>query len=115
MRRTRFLFSLESYRFVLFGVGETTSSWKRGSMNKTCAISSWISFLMDIKHKEVAQRENHRLAPERRAQLGSTSYIGPVKAQADNTFMSAKRILSLPSRLDCRQVSAIFAHSSVGN
>ena len=25
MRRTRFLFSLEFYRFVLFGVGETTN------------------------------------------------------------------------------------------
>ena len=32
VRRTRFLFSLEFYRFVLFGVGETTSSWKRGSL-----------------------------------------------------------------------------------
>ena len=38
-------------------------------MNKTCAISNWISFLLDIKHKEVAQRENHRSTIERRAQL----------------------------------------------
>src|SRR5437868_12494629 len=43
------------------------------SMKRTCAISSWISFLIsvDIKHgeKEVAQRENHRWTAERRAQL----------------------------------------------
>src|SRR5438309_12089503 len=51
------------------------------SMNKTCAISSWISFLIsaDIKHseKEVAQRENHRWTAERRAQLEFYIATGP--------------------------------------
>src|SRR5215813_8002813 len=38
-------------------------------MNKTCAISNWISFLLDIKHKEVAQWNILRWTIERRAQL----------------------------------------------
>src|SRR5438874_6093316 len=51
------------------------------SMNKTCAISNWISFLIsvDIKHgeKEVAQRENHRWTTERRAQPEFCIATGP--------------------------------------
>ena len=31
VRRNRFLFSLQVYRFVLLAVGEATSFWKRGS------------------------------------------------------------------------------------
>src|SRR6267378_251583 len=40
VRCTRFLFGLESYRFVLFGACEATSSWKRGSFRSGSNIES---------------------------------------------------------------------------
>src|SRR5437879_12558173 len=62
------------------------------SMNKTCAISSWISFLIsaDIKHseKEVAQRENHRWTAERRAQLEFYIATGPREQCFPDSFFT---------------------------
>ena len=39
VRRTRFFSSLEFYRFALFGVGEATSSWKRGSSGSHAVVA----------------------------------------------------------------------------
>src|SRR2546430_1659298 len=62
------------------------------SMNKTCAISSWISFLIsaDIKHseKEVAQRENHPWTAERRAQLEFYIATGPREERFSDSFFT---------------------------
>jgi len=62
------------------------------SMNKTCAISSWISFLTsaDINHgeKEVAQRENHRWTAERRAQLEFCIATGPREERFSDSFFT---------------------------
>src|SRR5437588_12135110 len=68
------------------------------SMNKTCAISSWISFLIsaDIKHseKEVAQRENHRWTAERRAQLEFYIATGPRAQCFPDSFFTIASDLS---------------------
>src|SRR6266576_6359660 len=62
------------------------------SMNKTCAISNWISFLIsvDIKHgeKEVAQRENHRWTAERRAQPEFYTATGPREEHFPDSFFT---------------------------
>src|SRR6266446_4680969 len=62
------------------------------SMNKTCAISNWISFLIsvDIKHgeKEVAQRENHRWTAERRAQPEFCTATGPREEHFPDSFFT---------------------------
>ena len=62
------------------------------SMNKTCAISSWIFFLTsaDIKHgeKQVAQRENHRWTAERRAQVEFCIATGPPEETLPDSFLT---------------------------
>src|SRR6266481_3170390 len=62
------------------------------SMNKTCAISSWISSLIsvDIKHgeKDVAQMENHRWTAERRAELESCIATGPREEHFPDSFFT---------------------------
>src|SRR5256885_15709580 len=86
------------------------------SMNKTCAISNWISFLIsvDIQHgeKEVAQRENHRWTAERRAQLEFCIATGPREEHFPDSFFtiaSDLNRLSLPMIL-----VSVDAHSAPG-
>src|SRR5437764_2950043 len=68
------------------------------SMNKTWAISSWISFLIsaDVQRgeKEVAQRENHRWTAERRAQLEFCIATGPREEHFPDSFFTIASYLN---------------------